>query len=70
MPGVGRDGVGARHADGEIALGADGAAVVAVEFHVVGAVPGPGSGIVAGGSAPVVLRAADADPLGGERHAR
>ena len=70
LPGVGRDGVGARHADGEVTLGADGAAVVAVELHVVSAIPGPGSCLVAGSGARVVLRAAHADPLGGERHAR
>ena len=70
LPGIGRYGVDARHADGEVALGADGASVVAVELHVVSAIPGPGSRLVAGSGARVVLRAADVDPLGGERHAR
>lgn len=67
LTGIGRDGVGARHIDGEVALSADTGAVVAIELHVVGAVPGPRSGLVAG--ALVVLRAANVDPFGGERHA-
>ena len=69
LPGFGRDGVIAGHADIEVALSADAGAVVTAELHVVGAVPGPGSGLVAGGRAVVVLRSADVDPVGGERHA-
>lgn len=56
------------HVNVEVALGTDAGAVVAIELHVVGAVPGPRSGLVAG--ALVVLRAANVDPFGGERHAR
>lgn len=70
LQGIGRYGVGARHADIEVALSADAGTDVAVELHVVGAVPGPRSGLVAGNRALVVLRAADVDPVGGERHAR
>ena len=52
----------------ELARCLDRAAVIAVELHIVGAVPGPGAGLVACCS--VVLSAADVDPLGRERDAR
>ena len=70
LPGVGRDGVIASHADSEVSLSTDAGAIVAVELHVVSAIPGPGSCLVAGSGARVVLRAAHVDPVGGERHAR
>ena len=64
------DGVIARVVYVELALGLDCTAVIAVELHIVGAVPAPGAGVVARRSAGVVLGAADVDPFGGKRDAR
>ena len=64
------DGVVARVAHVELALGLDCAAVVAVELHVVGAVPAPGARLVACRGAGVVLGAVNVDPLGGKRGVR
>ena len=64
------DGVVALVAHVELARCLDRAAVIAVELHVVGAVPAPGAGGVARRGAGVVLGAADVHPLGRERDAR
>ena len=54
----------------ELACRVDRTAVIAVELHIVGAVPAPGAGLVACRGAGVVLGAADVHPLGRERDAR
>lgn len=62
------DQVVTRIGDVELATRGDGTAVVAVEPHVVGAVPGPGARLVACRRSGVVCRAADVDPLRGQGH--
>ena len=63
------DGVIGRVAHVELARGLDCTAVIAVELHIVGAVPAPGSAVARRGAG-VVLGAADVDPFGGKRDAR
>ena len=63
-----RDGVAVLVGEVQATGGLDGAAIVAFELHVVGAVPAPGVGLVA--RCGVVLGAADIDPLRGHRGGR
>ena len=69
--GLGFHGVLALVRNVELACSIDRTAVIAVELHIVGAVPGPGAGGVSRGPrGRFVADAADVHPLGRERDAR
>ena len=68
--GLGFHGVLALVRNVELACSLDRTAVIAVELHVVGAVPGPGARLVAYRGASFIPGVADVDPLGRERDAR